>query len=77
MSAHPHDPPQDSPLTVGTEQLLPSEVHIRAPHLGKRRGEGGGQVGVSPPTVRVPTQGSPYQHAAAQDVHRQQQRQLP
>lgn len=64
-----------TPLTVRTEQLLPSKAHVRAPHLGKGLGEG--RPGWGPPTVRVPAWGSPYQHAAAQDLHRQQQRQLP
>lgn len=36
-----------TPLTVRTEQLLPSKAHIRAPHLGKGLGEG--RPGWGPP----------------------------
>lgn len=34
----PPEPPLGFPLTIGTEQLLPSKMHIRAPHLGKGLG---------------------------------------
>jgi len=68
----PHSPLPGPPLTVRTEQLLPSKAHVRAPNLGRGLGEGGPGWGVPP----LPVRGSPYQHAAAQDPHRQQQRQL-